>query len=128
MILKVLLPTKILVDQEVTKVTAEAENGSFGILPRHVDFVTILIPGLLSFETEEEEEFLAVAEGVLVKRGSEVIVSVRNAVRGKNLGELRTAVEEQFRTLDEQEKKTRTVIAKFEADFARRFLELEERS
>jgi F-type H+-transporting ATPase subunit epsilon len=123
--LKVLLPTNILVDQEVTKVTAEAKNGSFGILPRHVDFVTILIPGLFSFETEEGEEFLAVAEGVLVKRGTEVIVSVRNAVRGKNLGELRTAVEEQFKTLDDQEKKTRTVIAKFEADFARRFLELE---
>lgn len=123
--LKVLLPTKILVDQEVTKVTAEAKNGSFGILPRHVDFVTILIPGVFSFETEEGEEFLAVAEGVLVKRGAEVIVSVRNAVRGKNLGELQSAVKEQFRTLDEQEKKTRTVIAKFEADFARRFLELE---
>ncbi|MBD3308113.1 F0F1 ATP synthase subunit epsilon, partial [candidate division KSB3 bacterium] len=67
--LRVLLPTRVLLDEEVTKVTAEAENGMFGILPRHVDFVTILVPGIVSFEIDGKEEFLAVDEGVLVKQG-----------------------------------------------------------
>jgi F-type H+-transporting ATPase subunit epsilon len=35
--LRVFLPERILIDQEVTKVVAEAENGSFGILPKHID-------------------------------------------------------------------------------------------
>jgi F-type H+-transporting ATPase subunit epsilon len=123
--LKVLLPTRILLDQGVTKVTAEAQNGAFGLLPRHVDFVTTLVPGILSFETEQQENFLAVDEGVLVKRGSEVLVSVRDAAQGDNLGELQETVQKKFQALGEQEKKTRSAIARFEADFAKRFLELE---
>ncbi len=130
--LKVLLPTKIFINQEVTKVIAEAENGSFCILPRHIDFVAALVPGILSFEktpylntgTDKEEEFLAVDEGILVKCGKEVMVSTRKAVRSKNLGTLKQTVEEEFRILDEREKKTRSILAKLELDFARRIFQL----
>ena len=126
--LKILLPTEIMVDVEVTKVTAEAGNGSFCLLPHHIDFVAALVPGLLSFETERgEEEFLAIDEGVLVKSGAEVMVSSRNAVRGSVLGELKRAVEEQFRVLDERENQARTVLAKLEADLVSRFVRLGEK-
>lgn len=124
--LKVLLPTEILIEKEVTKVIAEAENGSFCLLPRHIDFVAALVPGLLSYETDGgKEEFLAVDEGTLVKCGSEVLVSTRNAVIGPDLGMLKQMVEERFRVLDEQEKELQSALAKLEADFTRRFLELE---
>lgn len=124
--LKVVLPTEILIEKEVTKVIAEAENGSFCLLPRHIDFVAALVPGLLSYETDGgKEEFLAVDEGTLVKCGSEVLVSTRNAVIGPDLGMLKQMVEEQFRVLDEQEKELQSALAKLEADFTRRFLELE---
>jgi len=128
--LKVLLPTEVLVDEAVRKVTAEAANGSFCLLPRHIDFVAALVPGLLSFETDEEEVrevFLAVAEGVLVKSGEEVLVSVRDAVRGGELGELRRIVEEKFKVLDDKEKTARTAMARIEAGFVRRFLEVQKR-
>lgn len=125
--LRVFLPMKILIDQEVTKVVAEAEDGSFGILPKHVDFVTALAPGIFSFESDDEEEFLAVDEGILVKCGADVLVSTRKAVRGKNLGELKRTVEEEFGTLNEREKKTRSILAKLEADFTKRFLKMRER-
>lgn len=125
--LKVLIPTEVLVDEEIRKITAEAENGSFCLLPRHIDFVAVLLPGLLSFESDEGKEiFLAVDEGVLVKCGDEVLVSVRNAVRGPDLGELRNTVRERFYVLDEREKKARSASAKIEAGFVRRFLELQE--
>jgi F-type H+-transporting ATPase subunit epsilon len=91
--LKVLLPSEVLLDAAVTKVTAEAENGAFCLLPRHIDFVAALLPGLLSFETEDgQEEFLAVDEGILVKCGAQVLVSTRQAVRGPDLGTLRQAI------------------------------------
>jgi F-type H+-transporting ATPase subunit epsilon len=122
--LKVLLPTEVLLDAEVSKVIAEAENGVFCLLPRHIDFVTALVPGLLSFtRSEEDEEFLAVADGMLVKCGDEVLVSTRTAVYGPELGVLRQTVEEQFRHLDEQEKQARAAAARLEADLVRRFME-----
>lgn len=88
-----------------------------------------LVPGLLSFETDEEGEevFLAVAEGVLVKSGQDVVVSVRNAVRGGELGELRRIVEKKFKVLDDKEKTARTAMARIEAGFVRRFLEVRKR-
>ncbi len=126
--LKILLPTEVLLEEEVAKVTAEAQNGSFTLLPAHIDFVAALVPGLLSFETKEEKEvFLAVDEGVLVKVGQDVSVSTRKAVRGPDLGRLRKTVEEQFKMLDDREKTTRSAMAKIEASFVRRFLEIQRR-
>lgn len=124
--LKVLLPSEVLLEERVRKVTAEAENGSFCLLPHHIDFLAALVPGLLSFESEQGQEvFLAVDEGILVKCGSEVWVSTRNAVRGTNLATLQQTVAESFRRLDEREKTTRSVLAKLEAHFIRSFLEAE---
>jgi F-type H+-transporting ATPase subunit epsilon len=126
--LKVFLPTEIIVDEEVAKVVAEAGNGFFCMLPRHVDFVAALVPGLLSFETPGGKEvFLAVDEGILVKCKEDVLVSTRNAIRGPDLGELRKAVEEQFKVLDDREKMARSAVAKIEASFVRRFLEIQKR-
>ena len=124
--LKVLLPTEILLDTEATKVVAEAENGSFGLLPRHIDFVTALAPGLLSYvKPDGSEVFLAVDEGILVKCGPNVTVSTRRAVSGGDLGSLRQIVVEQFRALDEHERQTRSTLAKLEGDLVRRLLEME---
>jgi F-type H+-transporting ATPase subunit epsilon len=125
--LKVLLPTEILIDEEARKVTAEAENGHFCLLDRHVDFVAALVPGILAFESAAgKEEFVAIDEGILVKYGEEVLVSTRNAARGAELGALTRRVEEEFRVLDEREKMARSAAAKIEADLVRRFIELGE--
>lgn len=124
--LKVLLPSQVLIDQEVNKIVAEAENGSFCLLPRHVDFSAALVPGLFSFTSlQGVEEFLAVDEGILIKCGSEVLVSTRNAVLGPDLGHLVKTVEESFRQLDDQEQTARRAFAKLEAKFIRRFMDLE---
>jgi F-type H+-transporting ATPase subunit epsilon len=125
--LKVLLPVHVLLDVEAERVVAESEHGSFGILPRHIDFVAALTPGLLTFTpVGGEEEYVAVDEGVLVKQGAEVLVSVRNAVRGHNLGDLRHTVEETFEVVDDRERRARSALARLEAGFVRRFLELSE--
>ena len=123
--LKVLLPTQVLLDEEVRKVVAEATNGSFGMLPRHIDFVAPLAPGLLSFvDAGGEERFLAVDEGMLVKHGTEVLVSTRQAVQGADLGTLRQTIGQEFRQLEDREKLTRTALARLESQIVRRFMEL----
>jgi F-type H+-transporting ATPase subunit epsilon len=124
--LKILLPTEIFLEEDVTKVVAEARNGSFCLLPRHVDFVAVLTAGLFSYEDEEGNEvFLAVDEGVLVKQSDKVFLSTRNAVRGPDLGMLERTVEEKFMVLDDREKIARSAVAKIEANFVRRFLEIQ---
>ncbi|ELS00780.1 alternate F1F0 ATPase, F1 subunit epsilon [Xenococcus sp. PCC 7305] len=123
--LKVLIPTEVLIDREVTKVIAEAENGHFCLLPHHIDFVTALVPGILSFSTTTATEiFVAVDEGILVKCNRQVFVSTRNAIEGNSLETLKQTVAEQFQILDEKEKLTRSALAKFEASMMRRFKEL----
>jgi F-type H+-transporting ATPase subunit epsilon len=123
--LKVLLPTRIFLNEEVSKVTAEAENGYFCLLPRHIDFVTVLVPGILSFEfLTGQESFLAVDEGILIKCGSQVVVSTRNAVQHSDLRLLQETVEKQFRVLDDREKMTRSALSKLEANIVRQFVEL----
>lgn len=126
--LQVLLPTEILVDEKVCKVIAEAENGAFCLLPRHIDFVAALAPGVLTFCTGDEEEcFVAVDKGVLVKCGCDVFVSTFNGVRGADLSQLQALVEERFLELDEHERKARTALARLEAGTLRGFRELQER-
>jgi F-type H+-transporting ATPase subunit epsilon len=127
--LKLLLPAEKLLDVTVAKVIAEAENGSFCLLPHHVDFVASLPPGIFFFVTEEgDEEYLALDEGILVKVGSEVRVSASNAVRGASLGELRETLERQFRMLDERQRSARSAVARLEAGFVGKFLDLQESS
>lgn len=125
--LKLLIPTHVVVDEEVEKVVAEGEHGSFCLLPRHVDFLAALVPGLLAFvDATGKELFAAVDEGVLVKRGEEVLVSTRQAVRGADLAQLRNTVREEFATLDERERAALAATAKLEASFLRGYLELTE--
>jgi len=124
--LTVRLPAEILLEEDVTRIKAEADNGWFGLLEKHVDFVTALVPGILTFQSlGKPEEYLAIDHGILVKCGREVSVSTRNAVRGANLEELRSDVETQFCELDERDKKARAYEAKLEADLVRQLLEVE---
>ncbi len=127
MTLKVMLPTEILLEKPVIKVIAEAENGSFCLLPRHIDFTAALAPGILSFtDPDGLEHYAALDNGVLVKCGSEVLISAFNGVLGEDLTQLRFLIAEHFITLDEQQRTARSALARLEAGVVRRFMEVEE--
>jgi F-type H+-transporting ATPase subunit epsilon len=120
--LKVLLPFRIFAEKtDVSRIVAETGAGSFGILPHRLDCVAALMPGILEFETPSDGVvYIAVDEGVLVKSGGDVLVSVRNAISGTDLDKLHAAVEQQFLNLDEQERDARVVLAKLERGFIHR--------
>ena len=121
--LKVLLPFQIFAEKTgVSRIVAETREGSFGLLPHRLDCVAALVPGILIYQTESDGEVLvAMDEGVLVKTGADVLVSVRRAIGGTDLSQLHAAVEKEFLTLDEQEQNVRLVTAKLETGFLRRF-------
>jgi F-type H+-transporting ATPase subunit epsilon len=120
--LKVLLPFRIFAEKaRVSRVVVETRDGSFGLLPHRLDCVAGLAPGILIYETEAEGEvYAAVDEGVLVKAGQNVLVSVRNAIGGTDLGQLREAVDREFLSLSEREQSIRSVMARMESGFIRR--------
>ena len=125
--LKVLLPFEVFAEKaDVSRIVAETSEGSFGLLPHRLECVAALTPGLLTYETQGEgERYVAVDEGVLVKSGPNVLVSVRRALGGAGLAQLRDAVEREFLALDEEEQSLRSVMAKLESGFLHRFASLQ---
>jgi F-type H+-transporting ATPase subunit epsilon len=122
--LRILLPAKIFAEvTDVSRVVAETGDGSFGILPRRLDCVAVLCPGILLYENEREgETYIAVDEGILIKTGSQVLVSVRNAILGTDLTQLRSAVQQEFLTLNEHEKNLRATLRKMESGLMQRMV------
>ncbi len=125
--LKVLLPFQIFAEKTgVSRIVARTREGSFGLLPHRLDCVAALAPGILIYQTESGPEvFVAVDEGVMVKTGLNVLVSVRRAISGTDLSQLHAAVTKEFLTLDEQERSVRSVTAKLESGLIRRLAVLE---
>jgi F-type H+-transporting ATPase subunit epsilon len=123
--LKVLLPFGIFAEKTgVARIVAETREGSFGLLPHRLDCVAALAPGILMYENNTDgEAYVAIDEGVLVKTGLDVLVSVRNAIGGTDLGLLRETVEREFLNLNEREQNVRSVMTKMESVFIRRLAE-----
>lgn len=124
--LEILLPFEIFATKlDVSRIVAETHAGSFGLLPRRLDCVAALVPGILVYETEAEGEvYVAVDDGVLVKAGLDVRVSVRRALAGTDLEQLRVRVEQEFSSLSALEQSVRSVMAKLEAGFIHRLVGL----
>jgi F-type H+-transporting ATPase subunit epsilon len=125
--LKVLLPFQVFFEQAgVLRIVAETSDGSFGLLPQRLDCVAALVPGIFSYAGPDGvTSYLAVDEGVLVKSGTQVLVSVRRAIGGVDLGQLHQAVKREFLALSGQEREVRKAVAKMEGGFVRRFAEFE---
>ena len=125
--LEILLPFGVFADKtRVSRIVAETSKGSFGFLPHRLDCVASLVPGILSYEIEKEgESYIAVDEGVMIKTGFDILISVRNAISGKDLRQLHRAVEQEFLSINEQEKNVRSALTKLESDFIRRLVEFQ---
>ena len=121
--LKILLPFEVFLERnDVLRIVAETQQGAFGFLPHRLDCATALLPGILIYETDSDGEvYVAVDQGILVKAGQDVLVSVRQAFSGNDLSELRALIEQRFLNLNKQEQNVRTVMAKLETGFLRHF-------
>ena len=126
MTVRIFLPTDILLEQEgVARLHAEGAEGCFTLLPRHIDYVAMLVPGILTLEDQAgEQRHVAVDEGCLVKVGREVRISTRNGVAGTDIETLAEVVKRQFKQVDEQEKRARAILTGLEYSVLKRFSEL----
>ena len=119
------LPTHTIFDGAAAKLFAVAENGAFGLLPNHIDYVTSLLASVLVLTTADGKElFFGIDEGVLVKIGHDVDIAVRRGVQGKDLDTLNDTVLSSFVEVDEEERVARSALSRLEAGIVRRFGEL----
>lgn len=125
--LKLMVPWQVVVDEPVTQVTAEAADGAVSLRPAHVDFTTLLVPGIMSFRRLEDgsEQFAALDRGVLVKRADEVLISARDAVLGDALDELETIIKRTFEERQAREGQLRATLQRLNSDFIRRVVEMD---
>jgi len=90
MMLKILLPAEVMMKQEVKKIIAEAENGSFCLMPNHIDFVATLSPGIFTYEPiSGGQELLAMDVGTLVKKDRTFLYQLAMPC-GRRSGETKT--------------------------------------
>ncbi len=117
--LKILLPFKVFADiKHVSSIVMETSEGSYGLLPQRLDCVAALVPGIFTYECEKDGlQYVAVDTGIMIKAGDQVLVSVRNAIGGTELGKLGELVKKEFQTKDENEKEANSVVAKLEKGF-----------
>jgi len=123
-LLKVLTPHNIILKSRVIKIVGEGFEGSFGILPKHIDFTTKIVPSILFYEGSDESGYIAVDEGILVKQYDQVFISVREAVEKKDLGQLRSAMEARFKQTEEEERKSGMETTKLELGIVKSFYDL----
>lgn len=117
--LKISLPFRVFLDlRKVRRIVFKTSDGSYGFLPHRLDCVAAFVPGIFTYETDAGAiHYVAVDEGVLIKAGADVSVSVRNAIGGADLGKLRESVEKEFIKQDEEEQTARSVMKKMETSF-----------
>ena len=84
--LRLTTPSETVFDGSIEKIVTEAQDGHFCLLPRHVDFVAMLVSGILVVHRKDDRQDLyGIDEGVLVKKGDDVLASVRDTVRANTL-------------------------------------------
>ena len=119
----ILLPYQVFATlSDVTNLVIETPPGSHGILPQRLDCISPLVPGILTYQQgSQQSQFIAIDQGILVKTGDQVMVSVRRAIRGSSLQKLQQAVKQEFLALDQEQQALRSVLAKLESGFLKQF-------
>ena len=110
---------------EVRKILVETSRGLLGILPRHADCLVTVHPGILTVQTEQGLEHLAVHRGLLVKRGSLVTLSAGERVGGA-LPSLTALLRSRQDGRQQSEEASRSAQHRLEAGLVRRFMELKQ--
>lgn len=138
--LRIVTTRGVALDAVVERVVAESVDGSFTLLPRHLDVVAPLATGLLRYRGrpsdaevtaddtghEEPEHVVAVDGGMLVKQGGLVSVATRWVVRADSTDELERALHSMTAGLDEHERASRAALGRLEHDLVARLAEIGE--
>ena len=117
------VPEVLLLEMDGVKhLVVETTMGSMGILPRRLDCVAALVPGIMNIDDAAgKRHHVAVDVGVLVKRDETVEVSVRHAVQGEDWVRLQSSVADLLAQREHEDRDARVVLARLESRLLRQF-------
>ena len=85
--LEIATPTGTVYSKNVDMVVLPGVEGRMGILPHHVHLMTRLVPGELIVRKDDQEEVLAVGEGLVEITGKSVAIVTNMAVTAQDIDE-----------------------------------------
>lgn len=122
--LSIVTPTKIL-EKDITYIRLKDETGFFGILNRHTNFLTVLVPSLCYYtDLNGKEVFLAVDEGILSVREGTVTITSKEVFESDNAEKLAEMIENTLTKRDESEIAFRGMFEGIERSFMEKTIKL----
>ncbi|MDR1494762.1 MAG: hypothetical protein LBI29_01855 [Rickettsiales bacterium] len=81
--LRIYTPQKLFLEETIIKIKVSEKGCNYTILPRHIDYLSSFSRSTISFrKLSGEEIFVWLNQGILVKCGREIQISVFSAVNG----------------------------------------------
>jgi len=123
--LEIVTPEGIVYSKEVEFAILQGVEGQMTILPQHTRLMTQLVPGEMVMRSGEQDEFLAVGEGLVQVTGEQVAVLTDMAVPAENIDEARAEEARQRAAARLREKLSSEEVASVNASLARSLAQLQ---
>ena len=118
--LRINTPREKISDIDIKKLTAKGFEGIFTILSKHIDYITCLRNGIVSYlDNEDNLKYIAVTDGILTKVGNIITISSLVAIPGDSLEELKNIKLEEYIYTEELEKEVKVALANMEYNLLR---------
>ena len=109
----------------VTSFVGEDASGSFGILPRHARFMTVLNFGLARFRRGDAPwQYLALPGGLLYFLDNELRITTRSYLRDPDYGRISRLLEEEMAAEERNLHSVKESLRRMEEELMRRLWEL----
>jgi len=123
--LRVITPTEIVLSCPIQKITIEGIEGFRTLLPKHMDFITALKPGIMTYMTQDSQiQYLACNQGLCVKCGDTVSISTPWAIISDNLSHLKIRIKQAFQEMEQERKEVGVSLARLEIGLTKGLMQL----
>jgi len=111
---------------DATSFVGEDASGSFGLLPGHARFMTMLGFGLARFRRGSGNwEFLALPGGLVYFTGNQLYLNARRYLRGQDSERIRAALERQFAAEEDELRAMKQSLQRLEQEMLKRLVEIQ---
>ncbi|MFI5457466.1 MAG: F0F1 ATP synthase subunit epsilon [Isosphaerales bacterium] len=127
--LEILAPHRVIVHAQVAAIQAADASGRFGLRPGHERFLTVLVPCIFQYRTEDGHEWYAAVDGgVLLLEHDRVSVVTHDAVVAEKLNEVADQAAAMLEARRIREHESRSGFAGLKSSLVRELRKVEQRS
>lgn len=123
--LNIITPSHTQKVENISSFRGEDSSGSFGILPKHIEFLTILEPSISIVLIDEEEEYFAFNGGILSFKKDILTITTKEFVQSKQISELQGIIKKFSQEQQIKESIFHLNMKNLETAFFKKIIELE---